>query len=407
MKTVMKKLVFLTMGLLLVAPSAALADEPTTQELLQEIKALQQRVLDLESRLQKTDGTAKKAHETSTRSIKLSEQLAKAAEETGTGLVSAAEKRVNIYGAVEFEAAFERVSFDNGDDDESSSDFGLATAELFIEADINDYTKGVIHFLWEDGDDAIGLDEGFILLGQTDDMPWYAMGGLIYPAVGLFESNFVSDPITLELFETQETALEVGYANEIINIGVGTYNSDVHEAGDDPDSMINTFYGRVQVTAPEGLMPGLEMTAGVAVINNIAGSDFLREQVVDQQLSDLVAGWSAMATIQFDMVGVTAEYVGALDDFKAGELEYAGEADDVRPWAFNLELFVTPLDEWTFAAKYEKAGDVFEELPESRYGVAASWEFMPSTAITVEYMHGEFENDDTSNSVTAQLAVAF
>ena len=409
MHTVMRKLTYLVpvlvLGLYLLAPGPARAAEPSTQELLDEIRALRNRVTDLESRLQTTQGVADQAHKAGTRSLKLSEELAKAKEEGVSGLLSQAGKRVNIHGAVELEAGFSRLSRDSGSD-ESSSDFSLATAELFIEAALNDYTKGVIHFLWEEGDEAVSIDEAFILLGQTDDVPWYAMGGRIYPAVGLFESSFVSDPLTLELFETQETALEIGFANQWLNVGVGAFNSDVHEGGDDPDSMINSFYGRVQVTAPEGLIPGLEITAGAAVFNNVASSDFLREQVVDQTLSDLVAGWSVMGTVSYRMFSLTAEYVAALDDFQSGELEYAGE-ESAKPWAFNLELAVTPLDDWTFAVKYEAAGDVFEELPESRFGAVASWEFIPSTALSLEYLRGEYENGDTVDAVTAQLAVEF
>ena len=59
------------------------------------------------------------------------------------------------------------------------------------------------------------------------------------------------------------------------------------------------------------------------------------------------------------------------------------------------------------AAKYEKASDVYEEFPEIRYGAVATWEFLPNTSVSLEYLRGEYENDDTSDTVTSQLAVGF
>ena len=112
--------------------------------------------------------------------------------------MSEAGKRLKFYGAVEVEANWEpHEAAPAAGKTRSESDITLATAELFVEAAINKYVTGVMHFLWEEGStEPVDIDEAFILLGQTDDVPWYLMAGRIYPAVGLFESYFISDPLT-------------------------------------------------------------------------------------------------------------------------------------------------------------------------------------------------------------------
>lgn len=413
MKALPSKIFILAMGLLLAVPTLAFSADITNAELLNELKALKSRVVDLEQNLDKarTDAAmareeAIKARATSGRSLKVSQQLSRTREETPSGILSDAGKRLKFYGAVELEANWERMSR-NKKGDENSSDISLATAELFVEAAINKYVTGVMHFLWEEGStEPVDIDEAFIILGQTDDMPWYLLGGRIYPAVGLFESYFVSDPITKELFETQDSAVEIGYSADWVNIGVGTFNSDVHESSDEPDNMINTYYARAQFSTPEGMIEDVNLTGGVSYINNIASSGFLREQVPEEQLNSLVGGLSVMGSASWKMLALQAEYITALDEFEEGELDYAGD-HKAKPWALNVELAVTPWDEWTFAAKYGKAGDVFEEFPETRWGAVASWEFLPDTMLSLEYLHGDYTNDDSSDTITSQLAIAF
>ena len=414
MKALPNKIILLTMGLLLAVPSLAFSADTTNQELLNELRALKSRVSELEQKLDKAQDAAATAHEeamkareTSSHSLKVSQELSRTKGKETEGILSEAGKRLKFYGAVEVEANWGRMKRSGGGEDSDESDITLATAELFVEAAINKYVTGVMHFLWEEGStESVEIDEAFILLGQTDDVPWYLMAGRIYPAVGLFESYFISDPLTQELFETQDSAVEIGYSTDWINVGAGMFNSDVHEFGDDPDSMINSYYARLQLSLPEGTVPGFGLTGGVAYINNIAASGFLSEQVPDERLESLVGGLSVMGTASYSIFSLTAEYITALDEFKAGELDYAGD-HKAKPWALDVELAATPWDEWTFAVRYTKADDVFEELPESIWGAVASWEFLPDTVLSLEYQHGDYTNDDEADTITSQLAIAF
>ncbi|WP_449246160.1 LbtU family siderophore porin [Desulfarculus baarsii] len=415
MKVKLKVAAWLAAAAMLVTPAAAFAADADTQALLNELRALKERVSTLEQALEKANTSAadaqkaaQEAQATSAHSLKMSEQaqLAKG-EQVAGGLLSDAGKRLKIYGAVELEGAYSNFKPKHGKS-ASESDFTLATAEVFIEADINKYVKGLVHMLYEEGDtDPMNIDEAYILLGQTDDIPAYFLGGRMYPAIGLFESNLISDPITQNVFETQATAAEVGWAQDWFNVGVGIFNSDVHESSDAPDNNINTFYARAQFDAPEGALgEDVDLNFGLAYTNNIASGN-LSEYVVDQSLQDLVAGWSAMLSAQYKCVAFTAEYISAIDDFKAGELDYMTDSDG-KPYAYNIELAYMPFEDWTFAARYEGSDNLGDKEPEHQFGVGASWMFLPDTTLSVEYLHGEFQDtEDERDLFTTQLAIGF
>ena len=46
-------------------------------------------------------------------------------------------------------------------------------------------------------------------------------------------------------------------------------------------------------------------------------------------------------------------------------------------------------------------------LPEEQYGAVITYSLFENTAIALEYLHGEFENDDERDLLTTQLAVEF
>ncbi len=412
MKGAVAKAALLALCLLLLAPGSALAADPTMEAILQELQALKKRVADLESKLQEaqksardTQKAAAEAYFDSGRSLKMSEETAKTKEHQPQGLLSEAGKRLKVYGAIELEGSYSHLKPRSGKS-VTDSKFNLSTAEIFFDATINKYTKGLLHLLYEQGEtDPINIDEAFILIGQTEDMPFYFLGGRMYPAIGLFETNMTSDPITQNVFETQATAVEIGWARTWFNVGVGTYNANVHQGSDAPDNTINTYYLRAQFDAvKDAITEGLDINAGVAYTNNIAGGN-LGDEVKSSEVKDLVAGLSFMLNVQYEWAIFNAEYITALDDFQAGELSFIDRT--AKPYAYNLELAFTPIEKWTFAFRYEGGGDLGSLEPEHQYGLNVAWNLLPDTTLSLEYLRGTYANEDERDLVTSQLAVAF
>ncbi len=310
---------------------------------------------------------------------------------------------LTLSGAIEVEANYESMDFDDASvQDTDASDLALATVELGVDADIVKHVKGHVLFKWEG--DPVDVDEGFIILDGEDSVPFYLNVGKLYVPFGQFESHFISDPMTLEIGETNQNALKVGYTNDWIELSAAIFNGDIDETGD--DDHMNSLAGSVVLSLPEGVVPDLALTAGVSYLSNIADSDGL-EGETPGAVSDSVGGFSAFLSAAFrDKVFVEIEYLGATDDFAAGELSFDG-GSTFAPRAWNIEVALAPVEGIELAARYEGSDDLGDFAPESQYGVALSYDLFESTSLAFEYLHATFQNNDERDLLTTQLAVEF
>ncbi len=311
--------------------------------------------------------------------------------------------RIQISGLVEVEAGYQNIDFkDPAVEEETSSDIDLATVDLVVDVKIVKHVDG--HVIFEYEDDDVFVDEGFITLTGTEAFPAYLIAGRQYIPFGYFDSHFISDPITMVLGETNEGAVVAGYrfAGDMADISLGAFNGRVRETGD--DDAIDSFVASIAVNPLEGLMVGASYTS------NLAGSDAFSEVVVDpDNLESLVGGWSAYVSFTFlDRFHLIGEYVGALDNFEAGEIGDPADTKQREPSAWNMEFGFAIMEALEVAARYGGSDDGGDFLPESEYGAILNWGCFENTNLGLEYLHGEFEDDlMETDVVTAQLAIEF
>jgi hypothetical protein len=312
--------------------------------------------------------------------------------------------RIQISGLIEVEASHGKIDYkDPAAGDEKTSDVDLATVELVMDAKIAAHVEGHVMFKYEDDD--LFVDEGFITLAGSESFPAYMIAGRQYIPFGNYDSQFVTDPTTLILGETNEGAVVAGYryGGEMVDVSVGAFNGRAKKIG--KDDAIDSFVGSIVVNPFESLMLGASYTS------NLAGSDSFSEAVVDKDnLDSLVGGWSAFLTFEFlERFKVIGEYVGALDSFKTGEIYDAADTKERKPSAWNVEFGVAVIDNLELAARYEGSDDGGADfLPESQYGVVLNWGIFESTNLALEYLHGEYEDDaQETDSFVAQLAIEF
>ncbi len=291
-------------------------------------------------------------------------------------------------------------------DDTDTSDITLATVELGVDVDVAKHVQGHVTLLWEEDDtEPLDVDEGFIILDGEEVLPLYLNAGKMYVPFGYYESHFVSDPLTLEIGETNETAVKAGFANDWVDLCAAVYNGDVNEVGDEDDH-IDGFAGSAVFTLPEGLVPNLGLMAGASYLSNIAESDGL-EGETPGVLQDDVGGLGAFLSVAYmDRVFFEAEYVAALDPFEAGELSF-DNGRRAEPRAWNLEAAFAPVERLELGVRYEGSDDMNDFLPEKQYGAVASYEIFESTTLSLEYLRGTFENDDVRDLITTQFAIEF
>ena len=312
--------------------------------------------------------------------------------------------RLQISGLIEVEASHGKTDFkDEAVGDEKTNDVDLATVELVVDAKIAEHVNGHVMFKYEDDD--LFVDEGFITLAGSESFPAYLIAGRQYIPFGNFDTHFVTDPNTLVLGETNEGAVVAGYrfGCEMVDISVGAFNGNAKQSG--KDEIIDSFVGSIVVNPIEKLM------FGASYISNIAGSDTFNTAVVDpDNLDSLVGGWSAFVNFMFlDRFKLIGEYVGTLDNFKAGEIYDAADTKERKPSAWNVELGVTIIDNLELAVRYDGSDDGGADfLPESQYGAVLNWGFLKNTNLAFEYLHGEFEDDvQETDSFAVQLAIEF
>lgn len=314
-------------------------------------------------------------------------------------------ERITLSGTIEVEAGY--VSTDpaegNGTDE---SDISLATVELGVDANIVKHVSGHILFLYEDGEDIV-VDEGFITLSGEDMIPAYLTAGEMYVPFGNFESHMISDPLTLEIAETREAALQAGFETGGFYGSAFIFNGDVDEAGEDDDH-IDNFGANAGYTMESD---AFTIDAGISYVNNLIDADGW-EDVIDEGglvLNDYVGGIGAYAIVGFGSFTIIGEYITALD-----EIEWLDEngdltrQDEIAAW--NLEVgytFVLAEKEATVAAALQGTDEAENMLPETSYLGSLGIGIFESTTLAFEYAHDEYENDDEEDAFTAQLAIEF
>ncbi|MBW1802848.1 MAG: LbtU family siderophore porin, partial [Deltaproteobacteria bacterium] len=320
--------------------------------IVEELRALKQRIEVMEEQLEKKD---KQIEELKTEAAKPKEVPPPEAEE---------EKwydRIELSGAVEVEFGHEdhdvkdpannhrTVSADN-------DDITLATLELGIDAQINKYAQGHVLFLYEEDEDEdrVRIDEGTIKIGGIEETYGsYLLAGKYYPHFGELNSWFVSDPLTLEIFEIRESAAQAGIEQDWFSAGLGVFHGDIEENFED-ESKVNGFFADANLHNPEGTLGGLSLLIGASYLSNVADSDTLQDEVVDldadgipNDLRDYIDGIAAYFVAEYGKFSFGAEYITALDDFLAGEMGYAvdrnGAPTKTKPAAWNLEFAFRPI----------------------------------------------------------------
>jgi hypothetical protein len=300
----------------------------------------------------------------------------------------------------------------------NENDLVLATVEVGISAQINDWTSAEIILLHEENDTDLEVDVGTITIADPD-APWFVTTGQFYLPFGAFESNMISDPLTLEIAETRESALQAGFDMGRFGGSLYAFNGDNKKDNGDKNRIDN--WGANLNYVHEG--DNMNFGAGVGYINDIGDSDTIQDQILnnspatppDNNVRDHVGGWTINAIAETGPFTLIGEYVRATDDFEFTELPFDGSG--AQPKAWNAEAgygFSFMGRDSTLAAAYQGTREAQDlDLPRRRMLVGWSIDIMDNTALSFEWAHdkdysvsdgGTGEDADT---ITTQLAVEF
>ncbi|MBF0197213.1 MAG: LbtU family siderophore porin [Planctomycetes bacterium] len=297
---------------------------------------------------------------------------------------------------VEAEAAIEKHS-----KEADTSDITLATLEVSFAAQLSEFLKADLAFLYEEDDtEEFTVDVGTLTLGGTESFPYYLAIGKTYLPFGQYNSNFVSDPLTLELGESNQSLAAIGWTNDQIDLQVGLFNGDVDaQAANDEGGKIDDFFASFTYEVNSIFSLGLSYVSDMGETDSL--QDTVNEMITSLAYDD-PAGIGVNLNLSYEKFDLIAEHLTAVDDFNAGTLT----AEEAKPEATNLEVAYHQSEALTFAAKYERSEDVPEQ-PTSQYGIASSHSCGDHLSFGLEYLYGKYENDNTRSLVTLQIAVEY
>lgn len=282
---------------------------------------------------------------------------------------------------------------------ETSSDITLATFEFSIDAELSDNIKGHTLLLWEEDDtEPLDLDEATITLGGNNSYPIYLSAGKMYVPFGAFNSHFISDPLVLELGETRESAATLGYASDIINVKVSSFNGSMDNSNDDQAK---------DIAASISLTPWKNIELGAYWMSDLGESDVLKTIITDAISTNVnyaeTGGAGAYIAASAGCFFIDIEYLSATESFNPGILNTGSK----KPSALNIECALHCFDKYDFASKYEQTED-FQGFPEKQYGACCSYSLDNCASISIEYLIGAYsDTHDKQHLVTTQLAMEF
>lgn len=284
-------------------------------------------------------------------------------------LAAPAMAETTLSGLVEVEAGF--VNSDAAD----SSDVSLATVELGIDNQLNDKLAGHLLFLYEQGenDDNIAVDEATLTFKPREGLDITA--GRMYVPFGKFDSNMVSDPLTLELAETQEEAVQLGMGSGNVSGSAYVFKDD-EDGGDKIDDYgVNLDYATETVGA------------GVSYISDVNDK--------------AASGVGVYASGQIGRVGVIAEHI------KVDEVTLE-DGSTAKPSATNLEVGLDIGNDRTIALAYQQSEEAEAlELPETATGIAYRMPVFEKASFAAEYMQNDHYDGTDESVVTLQVAYEF
>lgn len=313
---------------------------------------------------------------------------------------------VTLSGAVEVE-----LGATEDYDGVTATDVVLATAALGVDAKVNERVSAYLGFLYEEDDAAFdgaafGLEEGYLTL-QLNDTTALTAGRLFVP-FGSFESNMISDPLTLELGETSESALMLEMANGNVSAALYTFNGDADETTTSADNDTLSFGANLGFANDS-------VSLGASYISNLADSDFM-QAATPGTLKSAVAGYGVNFGWRVNNVSVIAEYLAAAEGFSNGDVLTEGDVSVTnreQPSASNLELaFET--GNATIAVAYQMTTEAaFLGLPETVTSAAVTFAVMEGASIGAEYATmtdydvADGGSGESASAITLQLAVEF
>lgn len=325
--------------------------------------------------------------------------------------------RLEIGGHVHLDSVFTHPEHEDGYTNIGVSEIGLA-----LGAAINDWTTFEAGFLYEhtglgEREYASGAEAAFLETATLNfafpDGPWSLAVGRQFLPFGVFDTRMITEPLTLELGETNEIAWNLGWGSGALQATLFGFNGD--EGLGSAGGMAG-YGGAVSFSSEReesAVALNLALTSDMGYADNLLS--VLTDPAVGRQPAGRVTGLSAYAGLRYGAVTILGEYLGALESYAAGEMEFAGRGAKPASWMLEAAWdFVAGGMDTTVAAGYQATREAAAlELPARRLIAVASVALTEPVTLGVEwardsaYAEGKGGSGETTTTVTVQFSYAF
>lgn len=296
---------------------------------------------------------------------------------------------VEFSGLIEAEAGFSDPENAN-----SSSDTTIATVELGVAADISEQLNAEIVFLHEEDDTDFEVDVAQFTYA-IEDTDWAVTVGQTYVPFGAYETALVSDPITLDLGETRETAIIMGYESGSITSSFYIFNGTNKKSGEDKVNNWGASFGYSNDV----------VTLGFGYINDLGDSDTVEGVLSSNTVNDYAAGATAHLIVNAGDITFIAEQVAAVDSFT--DTTVAGEEPKARNFEFDYG-FTLAGKPATVAIAFQSTDEASNVgLPEDKKLLGLSVEISDNLGLGFEVSNEEDYNNISTTNAVVQAAVSF
>ncbi|MBT3234483.1 MAG: LbtU family siderophore porin [Bdellovibrionales bacterium] len=290
----------------------------------------------------------------------------------------------------------------------TTGDFTIPNAASTIKTEIEKDVVATIDILYEEDETPLGVDSIFLTIKHSI---FTLTLGRFYIPFGTFETNMISDPLTLELGETSESGLMLSYGRGPLDLSIFVFNGDIKAAAG--TDRVNQ-YG-IAASYDYKTERDLQMTVAASYLNNIADSDGLTTvATVANGIGNYVPGYNLSLKSTLENYGLFLEYISATTAFHSSNLSTgATPAAGATPSALNLEVFMT-LQDFTLSAAIQNSSEAMAlNFAENRILLGLSHLYRDKITISCEYMlESDYEvavggTGENKNTITFQLTTEF
>lgn len=323
---------------------------------------------------------------------------------------------------IDFGGTIEVQAFYHDDFRRQHSDIVLEGAEIEFEITLVDWARGYLCYEWEPDIERLLVKEAYITLGGTDCYPWFVRAGRLFVpfTIGtgalVGDTLSVTDPLTIEIFETREDVVMAGKIWDGYMACVYVFNGDARHVFDEEhhNDHIDQFGASFRYAFNK---PWLEYSYGIDFISNVFESDNLSErffEIAENRIEDRYApGISIHGRILRNRLSFIAEFDTAL---KKGHLDLNGEHLHLMPMAWMFEIgyeFAIWCKKSYVAFDYSQSHDLQGLFPEYRFLLTwGTWLYEDillafEYGYDIDYSTKHAGTGRSSHRVTGQLAYEF